>query len=72
MLCYEGKVSLYCFCGTIVPLVTLLSFDLIQISRSVWGFPLWLFLVYFVVANIIIKVLYKGNIYGVSENFLFK
>jgi len=70
MLCYDGKISLYSFLGTAVPFCLLLYItynDLLQFWGSFYVFPI----LYYLLVNVIIKLIYKNYDYQVAVRATF-
>lgn len=70
MLCYLGKVSLYCFLSSCLPFYLLLLFKVhcwLQFSGSLYLFPI----LYYLFINVVVKLLYKGYIYQVAVRATF-
>lgn len=67
MVCYEGKISLWCFlssacfiCLLFLPNVT---YDMVP---KLWGAIFWGPLLYFIFINIVLKFIFKNDAYQVS------
>lgn len=67
MLCREGKLSVYCFFGT-VGLVFSLSLleHIFHFAPKIWGSLLWGPLLYCTVVNITLRLLYDNKEYQVE------
>lgn len=66
MLCYEGKLSLYCFLGTLGLVFTLsLSEYIFDFVPNILGALFWGPLLYYAVINISLRLLYQGHAYQV-------
>lgn len=71
MLCHEGKLSAYCFFGTVLLILTLsLSEYIFDFVPNIWGALLWGPLLYYIVINISLRMFFKELDYQVG-NFFF-
>lgn len=66
MVCRDGIISLYSFCIPTAIYISLFllsyTFNLLSvINNSIY----WIFLVYLVVVNVLVRAFYKGNDYQV-------
>lgn len=67
MLCHEGKLSLYCFCGTAgVVLALCMPHFLLEIVPNVWGAALWGPFLYYALINMILRFALKNNDYQIA------
>lgn len=67
MLCEEGRVSVYCFLGTLVTFASLFLHDSLQpyLNSLSWGF-LGAPLIYYAIVNILIRYLFQYNAYQIA------
>lgn len=67
MLCYEGKVSLYSFFGSLIPFCCLVFFNITyNFLFQFWGSFYWIPVLYFLLINAIIKGVYRGYAYKIA------
>lgn len=67
MLCREGKLSVYCFLGTIALVFSLSLLEhILQFSPKIWGSLLWGPLLYFAVVNITLRLMFDHKEYQVN------
>ncbi|KAF2898806.1 hypothetical protein ILUMI_07370 [Ignelater luminosus] len=72
MLCFDGKVSLYCFLGSALPFCCLLFFNLTSnFLFQFWGSVYWVPIIYYIFINVIIRTVYKGYAYQIAVRATF-
>lgn len=66
MLCYEGKLSLYCFIGSAILFTILSNSNLIfDFSPNIWGSFLWGPILYYFALSILYRLALKNVDYQV-------
>lgn len=66
-LCQEGRISLFCFIGTLIIVFVLsLSEYIFDYVPNVWGALLWGPLLYYFIINISLRLYYKEQDYQVE------
>lgn len=68
-LCHEGRISLFCFIGTLIIVFVLsLSEYIFDYVPNVWGALLWGPLLYYFIINISLRLYYKEHDYQVNTS----
>lgn len=71
MICVDGKISLYNYFGTAgIFCLIFLPTSIQNVLSNLWCGLIWPPAVYFLVVNILIRALYKGNAYQVCTFFI--
>ena len=67
MLCYEGRLSLYCFLGGMASLLVFYGAEAFLHEESIWT-KVALSVGYYISLNVIIRIRYNPRDYQVSQS----